>query len=226
MWGCTRSRPPATRIRNVTADHFAGAAADEIEDPRPTAELIRQWSTDHPEFQFLPRKFKIAITGSPNDRAVTKAHDIGLRMVRNEAGAPGFEVLVGGGLGRTPMIGRWCASSCRRTTCSPMEAILRVYNLLGRRDNKFKARIKITGPRDRAGGIARNGSRRPSTANRARLGRADPAWWRDRGRFAPTPRGTPGGARCAAARRRSSAFMGDTNLTAHRAPTTPSSASR
>ena len=93
-------------IRNVTADHFAGAAADEIEDPRPVAELLRQWSTDHPEFQFLPRKFKIAITGSPNDRAVTRAHDIGLRMVRNDAGEPGFEVIVGGGLGRTPMIGK------------------------------------------------------------------------------------------------------------------------
>ena len=92
-------------IRNVTADHFAGAAADEIADPRPVAELIRQWSTDHPEFQFLPRKFKVAVTGSPNDRAVTKAHDIGLRMITRN-GAPGFEVIVGGGLGRTPMIGK------------------------------------------------------------------------------------------------------------------------
>ncbi len=93
-------------IRNVTADHFAGAAADEIEDPRPTAEIIRQWSTDHPEFTWLPRKFKVAITGSPNDRAVTKAHDIGLRMLRDENGEPGYEVIVGGGLGRTPMIGK------------------------------------------------------------------------------------------------------------------------
>jgi sulfite reductase (NADPH) hemoprotein beta-component len=92
-------------IRNVTADHFAGAAADEIADPRPVAELIRQWSTDHPEFQFLPRKFKVAITGSPNDRAVTRAHDIGLRMVEQN-GEVGFEVIVGGGLGRTPMIGK------------------------------------------------------------------------------------------------------------------------
>ncbi|PCJ85097.1 MAG: sulfite reductase, partial [Hyphomicrobiales bacterium] len=81
-------------VRNVTADHFAGAALDEIEDPRPTAELLRQWSTDHPEFQYLPRKFKIAITGAPNDRAVTRAHDIGLRMVRNEAGDPGYEVMI------------------------------------------------------------------------------------------------------------------------------------
>jgi sulfite reductase (NADPH) hemoprotein beta-component len=132
-------------IRNVTADHFAGAAADEIEDPRPVAELLRQWSTDHPEFQFLPRKFKIAITGAPNDRAVTKAHDIGLRMVRNEAGEPGFEVIVGGGLGRTPMIGKVVRDFLPKADLIPyVEAILATYNLLGRRDNKFKARIKIT----------------------------------------------------------------------------------
>ncbi|WP_424993512.1 nitrite/sulfite reductase [Oceaniradius stylonematis] len=131
-------------IRNVTADHFAGAAADEIEDPRPTAELLRQWSTDHPEFQFLPRKFKIAITGSPNDRAVTKAHDIGLRMVRNDAGEPGYEVIVGGGLGRTPMIGKTVRDFVPKADLLPyLEAILRVYNLAGRRDNKYKARIKI-----------------------------------------------------------------------------------
>ena len=132
-------------IRNVTADHFAGAAADEIEDPRPVAELLRQWSTDHPEFQFLPRKFKIAVTGSPNDRAVTKAHDIGLRMVRNEAGEPGFEVIVGGGLGRTPMIGKVLREFLPKEDLLPYcEAIVSVYNLLGRRDNKYKARIKIT----------------------------------------------------------------------------------
>jgi sulfite reductase (NADPH) hemoprotein beta-component len=132
-------------IRNVTADHFAGAAADEIEDPRPVAELLRQWSTDHPEFQFLPRKFKIAITGSPNDRAVTKAHDIGLRMVRNDAGEPGFEVIVGGGLGRTPMIGKVIRPFLPKADLLPYcEAIVSVYNVLGRRDNKYKARIKIT----------------------------------------------------------------------------------
>jgi sulfite reductase (NADPH) hemoprotein beta-component len=131
-------------IRNVTADHFAGAAADEIEDPRPTAELIRQWSTDHPEFTWLPRKFKIAITGSPNDRAVTKAHDIGLRMVRGEAGEPGYEVIVGGGLGRTPMIGKTVRDFLPKADLLPyLEAILQVYNRMGRRDNKFKARIKI-----------------------------------------------------------------------------------
>jgi sulfite reductase (NADPH) hemoprotein beta-component len=132
-------------IRNVTSDHFAGAAADEIEDPRPVAELIRQWSTDHPEFQFLGRKFKIAITGAPNDRAVTKAHDIGLRMVRNDKGAPGFEVIVGGGLGRTPMIGVTMKPFLPKADLLPyLEAVLSVYNTLGRRDNKYKARIKIT----------------------------------------------------------------------------------
>ncbi|WP_295075959.1 nitrite/sulfite reductase [Tabrizicola sp.] len=132
-------------VRNVTADHFAGAAADEIADPRPYAELLRQWSTDHPEFQFLPRKFKIAITGAPNDRAVTKAHDIGLRMVRNAAGEPGFEVMVGGGLGRTPMIGVTVRDFLPEADLLPyVEAVLSVYNTLGRRDNKYKARIKIT----------------------------------------------------------------------------------
>ncbi|MFK7870369.1 MAG: nitrite/sulfite reductase [Roseobacter sp.] len=131
-------------IRNVTADHFAGAAADEIADPRPVAELIRQWSTDHPEFQFLPRKFKVAVTGSPNDRAVTKAHDIGLRMVEQND-EPGFEVIVGGGLGRTPMIGKILKDFLPREDLLPyLEAIVSVYNLLGRRDNKYKARIKIT----------------------------------------------------------------------------------
>jgi sulfite reductase (NADPH) hemoprotein beta-component len=132
-------------VRNVTADHFAGAAADEIEDPRPVAELLRQWSTDHAEFQFLPRKFKIAITGSPNDRAVTRAHDIGLRMVRDATGAPGFEVLVGGGLGRTPMIGQVIRDFLPKADLLPyVEAILATYNMLGRRDNKYKARVKIT----------------------------------------------------------------------------------
>lgn len=132
-------------VRNVTADHFAGAALDEIADPRPIAELLRQWSTDHPEFQFLPRKFKIAVTGSPNDRAVTKAHDIGLRMVQNALGTPGFEVSVGGGLGRTPMIGQVVRDFLPTQDLLPyVEAVLSVYNRLGRRDNKYKARIKIT----------------------------------------------------------------------------------
>ncbi|MBY6199956.1 nitrite/sulfite reductase [Maritalea mobilis] len=131
-------------IRNVTADHFAGAAADEVADPRPVAELIRQWSTDHPEFQFLPRKFKLAVTGSPEDRAVTAAHDIGLRLVRQD-GELGAQVLVGGGLGRTPMIGKVLRDFLPLPDLLPyLEAIVATYNLLGRRDNKYKARIKIT----------------------------------------------------------------------------------
>ncbi|MEM8578484.1 MAG: nitrite/sulfite reductase, partial [Pseudomonadota bacterium] len=131
-------------IRNVTADHFAGAAADEVLDPRPYAELIRQWSTDHPEFQFMPRKFKIAVTGSPNDRAVTKAHDIGLRALER-GGQVGFEVLVGGGLGRTPMIGKVITDFVPVADILPyLEAIVSVWNQIGRRDNKYKARIKIT----------------------------------------------------------------------------------
>ncbi|MDU9003460.1 nitrite/sulfite reductase [Sedimentitalea todarodis] len=131
-------------IRNVTADHFAGAAADEIADPRPVAELIRQWSTDHPEFQFLGRKFKIAVTGSDTDRAVIKAHDIGLQIVKQD-GEIGYKVLVGGGLGRTPMIGKVIREFLPQADLLPyLEAVLSVYNLLGRRDNKYKARIKIT----------------------------------------------------------------------------------
>ncbi|OWU75157.1 nitrite/sulfite reductase [Phaeobacter sp. 22II1-1F12B] len=131
-------------IRNVTADHFAGAVGDEIADPRPVAELIRQWSTDHPEFQFLGRKFKIAVTGAEHDRAVTRAHDIGLRMVRRH-GQPGYEVIVGGGLGRTPMIGKVIREFLSQEDLLPyLESVLAVYNQLGRRDNKYKARIKIT----------------------------------------------------------------------------------
>ena len=131
-------------IRNVTADHFAGAAADEVADPRPVAELIRQWSTDHPEFQFLPRKFKVAVSGSAHDRAVIKAHDIGLQIVEQN-GVLGFQVIVGGGLGRTPMIGKVLYDFVASEDLLPtLEAIVSVYNLLGRRDNKYKARIKIT----------------------------------------------------------------------------------
>lgn len=131
-------------IRNVTADHFSGAAADEIADPRPVAELIRQWSTDHPEFQFMPRKFKVAVTGSPNDRAVTRAHDIGLRMVEKD-GLAGFEVIVGGGLGRTPMIGKVITDFLPQEDLLPyLESVVSVWNQIGRRDNKYKARIKIT----------------------------------------------------------------------------------
>ncbi|UYP69372.1 nitrite/sulfite reductase [Thalassobacter stenotrophicus] len=131
-------------IRNVTADHFAGAAADEVADPRPYAELLRQWSTDHPEFQFLPRKFKIAVTGAEADRAVIRAHDIGLQLVEQD-GEIGFKVIVGGGLGRTPMIGKVLRDFLPMADLLPYcEAIVSIYNRLGRRDNKYKARIKIT----------------------------------------------------------------------------------
>ncbi|WP_129793138.1 nitrite/sulfite reductase [Sphingosinicella sp. CPCC 101087] len=131
-------------IRNVTADHFAGVAADEVEDPRPTAELIRQWSTLHPEFSFLPRKFKIAVTGSAEDRAAVAVHDIGIRIVRNAAGEVGYRIIVGGGLGRTPMIGKTVREFLPKDELlAYLEAIMRVYNLEGRRDNKFKARVKI-----------------------------------------------------------------------------------
>jgi sulfite reductase (NADPH) hemoprotein beta-component len=131
-------------IRNTTADHYAGVAADEIEDPRPTAELIRQWSSLHPEFSWLPRKFKIAVTGAAEDRAAIGVHDIGLRIVRNQVGEIGYQVLVGGGLGRTPMIGKLVRAFLPKAELlSYLEAILRVYNLEGRRDNKYKARVKI-----------------------------------------------------------------------------------
>jgi sulfite reductase (NADPH) hemoprotein beta-component len=131
-------------IRNVTADHFAGAAADEIVDPRPYAEILRQWSSLHPEFIFLPRKFKIAVTGAPHDRAAIQVHDIGLHAKRDAEGRLGFAVSVGGGLGRTPMIGHKIRDFlAAEDLLSYVEAVLRVYNLFGRRDNKYKARIKI-----------------------------------------------------------------------------------
>jgi sulfite reductase (NADPH) hemoprotein beta-component len=131
-------------IRNISSDQFAGAAADEIADPRPYAELLRQWSTLHPEFSFLPRKFKIAVTGSKIDRAAIKLHDIGLELVHNDAGDIGLKVLVGGGMGRTPMLAPVIRAFLPITDyLSYMEAILRVYNRHGRRDNIYKARIKI-----------------------------------------------------------------------------------
>ncbi|HUZ73356.1 MAG TPA: nitrite/sulfite reductase [Stellaceae bacterium] len=132
-------------FRNTTTDPFAGAAADEIEDPRPYCEIIRQWSTLHPEFSFLPRKFKIAVSGAvAADRAAVRVHDIGLYLRRNAAGAVGFEVLVGGGLGRTPIIGQSLRAFVpKRDLLSYLEAMLRVYNQAGRRDNLYKSRIKI-----------------------------------------------------------------------------------
>ncbi len=131
-------------IRNTTTDQFAGAAANEIEDSRPWCEIIRQWSTFHPEFAFLPRKFKIAVCGTQDDQAATQVHDIGLFIVRNEQGELGFRVLAGGGLGRTPVIGKEIRGFLPwQHLLSYLDAILRVYNREGRRDNKYKARIKI-----------------------------------------------------------------------------------
>ncbi|PTE08304.1 nitrite/sulfite reductase [Mesorhizobium helmanticense] len=131
-------------IRNVTADHFAGAAADEAADPRPYAEILRQWSSVHPEFSFLPRKFKIAVTGAERDRAAIQTHDIGLHLKKNAAGELGFAVYIGGGQGRTPMVAKKIRDFLPEADLlSYCTAILRVYNLYGRRDNKYKARIKI-----------------------------------------------------------------------------------
>src|SRR5213079_1727860 len=131
-------------VRNITSDHFAGVAGDELVDPRPYAELFRQWSTFHPEFAYLPRKFKIAVSGSPNDRAATLVHDIGVHAVRNADGEVGFRVIAGGGMGRTPIIGHVIREFLPRAEIlNYLDAILRTYNRLGRRDNKWKARIKI-----------------------------------------------------------------------------------
>lgn len=131
-------------VRNTTTDAFAGVAQDELLDPRAYCEIIRQWSTLHPEFAFLPRKFKIAVSGSEEDRAATQVHDIGLHVVRNEAGEVGFKVIVGGGLGRTPIVGEVVKSFLpTRHLLTYLDAVLRVYNRFGRRDNKYKARIKI-----------------------------------------------------------------------------------
>ena len=132
-------------IRNTSTDQFAGVTAEEIEDPRPWAELIRQWSTFHPEFAFLPRKFKIAICATPDsDRAATQVHDIGVYIVKNDAGEVGFKILAGGGQGRTPLIGSIIKEFLpKEHLLSYLDAALRVYNRLGRRDNKYKARIKI-----------------------------------------------------------------------------------
>jgi sulfite reductase (NADPH) hemoprotein beta-component len=131
-------------IRNVTADHFAGAAADEIEDPRPYAEILRQWSSLHPEYSFLPRKFKIAVNGAAKDRAAIRVHDIGYQLVKNIQGEVGFAVYVGGGLGRTPLVAHKIRDFLPKADLlAYTNAIMRIYNLEGRRDNKYKARIKI-----------------------------------------------------------------------------------
>jgi sulfite reductase (NADPH) hemoprotein beta-component len=131
-------------MRNTTSDHLAGVCIDELEDPRSYCEIIRQWTTLHPEFDYLPRKFKIAVSGALHDRAATQFHDIGLHLVRNDAGEIGFKVFIGGGLGRTPIIGQVIRPYLeKKHLLSYLEAILRIYNLYGRRDNMYKARIKI-----------------------------------------------------------------------------------
>src|SRR3981189_918239 len=131
-------------IRNITSDHLAGVTANELEDPRPWCEIIRQWSTFHPEFTYLPRKFKIAVTGAPQDRAASLVHDVGVHIIRGPNGELGFEILAGGGLGRTPIIGQVVRSFLpREHLLSYLEAVLRIYNLEGRRDKLTKARIKI-----------------------------------------------------------------------------------
>src|SRR5882757_240758 len=131
-------------IRNITSDHLAGVTPHELEDPRPWCEIIRQWSSFHPEFTYLPRKFKIAVTGAPQDRAASLVHDVGVHIVRGPNGEPGFEILAGGGLGRTPIIGQVVREFLpREHLLTYLTAILRIYNLEGRRDNLTKARIKI-----------------------------------------------------------------------------------
>lgn len=208
-------------IRNVTADHFAGAAADEIEDPRPTAELIRQWSTDHPEFQFLPRKFKIAVSGARHDRAVIRAHDIGLRILRNNAGEIGYEVIVGGGLGRTPMAGKVIRPFLPKADLLPyLEAIVSTYNLMGRRDNKYKARIKITVFENGLDAFRDAVEQRFAETRRAFTGADQDLLRRIEAHFAPPAFRNAPEDPYHEARERDPVFRAwtDTNLTAHRAP--------
>ncbi|MFX0544521.1 nitrite/sulfite reductase [Roseovarius sp. S1116L3] len=207
-------------IRNVTADHFAGAAADEVADPRPIAELIRQWSTDHPEFQFLPRKFKVAVTGSPMDRAVTLAHDIGLRIVSRN-GVIGYRVIVGGGLGRTPMIGKILHDFLPEEDLLPyLEAVVSVWNSIGRRDNKFKARIKITVHEHGIDDIRARVEERYALIRPAFTGVDQQLLGAIRAQFAPPVFREAGTDGYYAARAADPVFRAwaDTNLAAHRAP--------
>jgi len=173
-------------IRNITADPHAGATADEADDPRIWAEALRQWSTFHPEFSFLPRKFKIAITGSPKDRAATKVYDIGLRLHRDDAGELGFEVLVGGGLGRTPYLGPTIRQHLPvRHLLSYLQAILRVYNRHGRRDNLWKARIKVLVASLGAEAFAREVEAEWEATDKAAIDLPDTELARIRAAFAP-----------------------------------------
>ncbi|AUH33884.1 nitrite/sulfite reductase [Paracoccus tegillarcae] len=207
-------------IRNTTTDVFAGAAADELLDPRPYAELIRKWSTDHAEYQFLPRKFKIAISAGKRDRALVTAHDIGLRMVEQD-GQLGFQVYVGGGLGRTPMLGVVIRDFLPEDDLLPyLEAIIATYNLSGRRDNKYKARIKIT-VAERGIDVFRAETEDEFQRRRAQFSGVDQEELdRFRARFvAPTFRNAPTDVYDAAlAARPAFRSWTDTNLHPHRAP--------
>ncbi|MFC6687290.1 nitrite/sulfite reductase [Jhaorihella thermophila] len=207
-------------IRNVTSDHFAGASADEIADPRPYAELIRQWSTDHPEFQFLGRKFKIAVTGSAQDRAVTRVNDVGLRLVERD-GQLGFEVIVGGGLGRTPMIGKVLRDFLPEADLLPyLEAVLTTFNLIGRRDNKYKARIKIAVHEHGIDAIRDRVERHFALIRPTWSGADRDTLARIKADFAPPAFRTRSTAAFDAARDADPVFRSwaDTNLTAHRHP--------
>ncbi|MFY1710845.1 nitrite/sulfite reductase [Tritonibacter mobilis] len=208
-------------IRNVTADHFAGAAADEIEDPRPIAELIRQWSTDHPEFQFMGRKFKIAVSGASNDRAVLKAHDLAVKIVKNDDGEIGYQVLVGGGLGRTPMIGKVLNDFVAADDLLPyIESVISVWNQLGRRDNKYKARIKITVHELGLEKIRELTEERFAQV-RPTFGGADQALFQDIKRHFAAPEFRAGGTEAFDAAYDSDPVFrawADTNLAAHKAP--------
>ncbi len=208
-------------IRNVTADHFAGAAADEIEDPRPIAELIRQWSTDHPEFQFMGRKFKIAVSGASNDRAVLKAHDLAVKIVKNDGGEIGYQVLVGGGLGRTPMIGKVLNEFVAADDLLPyIESVISVWNQLGRRDNKYKARIKITVHELGLEKIRELTEERFAQV-RPTFGGADQALFQDIKRHFAAPEFRAGGTEAFDAAYDSDPVFrawADTNLAAHKAP--------
>ena len=207
-------------IRNVTSDHFAGAAPDELEDPRPVAELIRQWSTDHPEFQFLPRTFKIAVIASDSDRAVMKSHDIGVRLVERD-GARGYEIWVGGGMGRTPMVARRLRDFLPEADLLPyLEATVAAYNSMGRRDNKYKARIKIT-VHEHGLDTFRSEVEAGFPARRAAFTGVDQAWLADiRARFVTPALSERDASAYYAARDTDPVFRAwaDTNVTPHRHP--------
>lgn len=209
-------------IRNVTADHFAGAAADEIEDPRPYAEILRQWSSIHPEFSFLPRKFKIAVTGAPKDRAAIQVHDIGYQIVRNDAGDVGFAVYVGGGQGRTPIIAVKIRDFlAKEDLLAYTQAIVRVYNLEGRRDNKFKARIKILLHEKGADWMRQAVEREFASASRDYIELPESEIARIKAYFAPPAFRASAGSDAYEARRQSDpkfAAFASTNVASHRAP--------